>query len=328
MFNRKKTSSSEANALPGANSSQSSTDVLLRELAVDYMHDRKIRRRWKIGLWTLLSIYLIGILIVSAGKGGASNYGQAHTALVELNGVIGADLGATSDQINRGLRNAFEAANSKAVVLRINSPGGTPVQSAEINDEIKRLRSIYPNKPMYAVVSDLAASGGYFVAVAADKIFANRSSIVGSIGVRMDGFGFVDALDKLGIERRSLTAGENKAILDPFLPVKPAQRAHAKRMLDQVHEHFIEAVKEGRGDRISQDPQVYSGLFWSGDEAKTLGLVDDFASLDTVARDIVGAKDVVNYTLQPNFWEQVSREFGVSVGKGIASVVRSQFSLN
>jgi protease-4 len=183
------------------------------------------------------------------------------------------------------------------------------------------LRALYPDKPMHAVVSDLAASGGYFVAAAADQIYANRSSLVGSIGVRMDGFGFVDAMKKYGIERRSLTAGENKAILDPFLPVKPEQKAHAEQMLEQVHQHFIESVKEGRGERISQSPEVYSGLFWSGEEAKNLGLIDNFASVDEVAREIIGAEETINYTIRPDFWEQLSRDFGVSVGVGIAKVL-------
>lgn len=330
MFNRKPPQAEPRSALPGsgnsAGNSNSNNNALLQELAIDYMRDKKIRRRWRIGFMVLVLLYLFSLLSMSF-SGGQGSISGSHTALVELNGVIGTEMGVTSDQINDSLRKAFASESAKGVLLRINSPGGTPVQSAEINEEIKRLRAAYPDKPMHAVVSDLAASGGYFVAVAADKIYANRSSIVGSIGVRMDGFGFVDAMKKYGIERRSLTAGENKAILDPFLPVQPAQKAHAKRMLAQVHEHFIQAVKEGRGDRISQAPDIYSGLFWSGEEAKELGLIDEFGSLDDVARDVIGQETIVDYTIQPNFWEQVSRDFGVSVGMGIAKILGGGWSM-
>lgn len=329
MFNRNKESATTTPTLPGAGAvaNNANTNALLQELAVDYMRDKRIRRRWRIAFILLFFLYLFSWLLFSVGSSGSSAIGRPHTALVELNGIIGTEIGVTSDQINQSLRKAFAAPGAKGVVLRINSPGGTPVQSAEINSEIARLRNLYPNKPIHAVVSDLAASGGYFVAVAADKIYANRSSIVGSIGVRMDGFGFVEAMKKYGIERRSLTAGENKAILDPFLPVKPAQKAHAETMLEQVHQHFIEAVKQGRGDRISQDPNIYSGLFWSGNQAKDLGLIDDFASLDEVARDVFGAEEVVNYTFQPSLLEQLSREFGVSVGVGLGKVMGGSWTL-
>ncbi|MEM7359217.1 MAG: signal peptide peptidase SppA [Pseudomonadota bacterium] len=331
MFKRNKSASEVSQPLPGSRGTESATtantNAILQELAVDYMHDKKIRRRWKMVLFSLIGLYFIGILFVATSGSNSPAYGKPHTALVELSGVIGTETGVTSDQINESLRNAFRSQNAKGVVLRINSPGGTPVQSAEINDEISRLRSKYPSKPMHVVVSDMAASGGYFVAVAAEKIFVNPSSIVGSIGVRMDSFGFVDAIKKFGIERRSLTAGENKAILDPFLPVLPEQRAHAKEMLDQVHQQFIDAVKNGRGDRISAAPEIYSGLFWSGEEAKRLGLVDEYGSLDTVAREVIGQENVVNYTIQPTFLEQFSREFGVAIGTGIANVLGGQFKI-
>ena len=331
MFDRKKPRASNMNPLPGSGavtkSESASTNAILQELAVDYMHDKKVRRRWKMALFALFGVYLLGIIFVSGSSGKSAALSSSHTALVELSGVIGTEMGVSSDQINESLRKAFAAKFSKGVVLRINSPGGTPVQSAEINAEISRLRALYPNKPMHAVVSDMAASGGYFVAVAADNIYANRSSIVGSIGVRMDGFGFVEAMKKYGVERRSLTAGENKAILDPFLPVKPAQKAHAEKMLDQVHQHFIEAVKQGRGERIADAPGIYSGLFWSGEEAKLLGLVDEFGSVDTVARDIIGAETVVDYTILPSFFDQFSRQFGVAVGQGIANVLGGRFNI-
>lgn len=332
MFNRKNTLG-QSEALPGSRklgdggSSEATTNAILQELAIDYMHDKKIRRRWKIVLFSLFGIYIVGLLMFAAGGNDSPSYGKPHTALVELEGVIGTSIGVKSDRINESLRKAFKSANSRGVVLRINSPGGAPVASAEINEEITRLRAKYPSKPMHVVVGDVAASGGYFVAVAADKIYANRSSIVGSIGVRMDGFGFVDALKKFGVERRSLTAGENKSILDPFLPVKAEQKAHAETMLNQVHQYFIETVKAGRGERISDAPEIYSGLFWSGEEAKRLGLVDEYGSLDTVARDVIGQEDIVDYTYQPDFFDQFSRQFGVAVGTGIAKVLGGRFNL-
>ena len=328
MFNRDKPADSLPGAAAAANQSPSANDRLLRELAIDYMHDKKIRRRWKIALFAVIGVYFFGILLLAASGSNAPNYGKPHTALVDLSGVIGTEAGVSADQINKSLRTAFKAENAKGVVLRINSPGGTPVQSAEINEEITRLRGEYPDTPMHVVVADMAASGGYFIAVAAENIYANRSSIVGSIGVRMDGFGFVDAMKKYGIERRSLTAGTNKAILDPFLPVQAEQKAHAQRMLNQVHQQFIEAVKEGRGERLVEDPDMFTGLFWAGDEAKRLGLIDDFGSLDKVARTIIGANEIVDYTVRPSFLEEFSRDFGVAVGTGIANVLGGQFKMN
>jgi len=329
MFNR----NNQKPGLPGSpaeptTASNSQTDAILQELAVDYMHDKKIKRRWKIALFALFGIYLIGIMVVAASGNKPAAYGKPHTALVELSGVIGFGTDASAELINRSLRKAFESKNSKGVILQINSPGGSPVQSADINSEITRLRSEYPDKPMHVVMSDVAASGGYFVAVAADNIYANRSSIVGSIGVRMDSFGFVDAMKKYGVERRSITAGKNKSILDPFLPVQAEQVAHAKQMLGQVHQHFIEVVQEGRGDRLADDPDLFSGLFWSGEEAKTLGLIDEFGSVSSVAREVIGHKEVVNYTFQPSFFEQISRDFGIAVGTGIANVLGGQLRIN
>jgi len=321
MFGKKTTNA----ALPGSNAAPASSNELMERLAEDYMKDRRWKRYFKWTLLVLFAIYILSIIVFASN--GVSGATKPHTALVELSGPIGTEAGVTADQMNASLRKAFENKLSKGVIMRINSPGGTPVQSAEINEEITRLRAQYPNKPMHVVVSDLCASGGYFVAVAADKIYANKSSIVGSIGVRMDSFGFVDALKKYGVERRSITAGENKAILDPFLPLKPEQRAHAEQMLAVVHQQFIDTVKAGRGDRLAENPDLFSGLFWSGEGAKRLGLIDEFGSLDYVAREIIGHEDLVDYTVRPNFLEQFSRDFGISVGIGIASVFGGQFTL-
>lgn len=322
MFGKNKTSA----ALPGSNVAPASSNQILERLAEDYMKDRKWRRLFKWALFALLLIYVIGVLSV-AGSGNAVNAAKPHTALVELSGPIGIEGGVWADQMNDSLRRAFNNKFSKGVVMRINSPGGTPVQSAEINEEITRLRGLYPNKPMHVVVSDLCASGGYFVAVAADKIYANRSSIVGSIGVRMDSFGFVDAMKKYGIERRSITAGENKAILDPFLPMQPAQKAHAEKMLGVVHQEFINTVKAGRGERLADNPDLFTGLFWSGIGAKELGLIDEFGSLDFVAREVIGQEDIVDYTYRPDFFEQFSRNLGVAVGTGLGKVFSGQIKL-
>ena len=303
-------------------------NAILQTLAVDYMHDKKAMRRWKIAFYIFLLLYLFSLYMLSASDSTASlAASQPHTAVVQLSGIIGTGSGVSANQVNTSLRKAFEADNSKGVIFEINSPGGSPVQSADINTEILRLKEEYPEKPLMVVMSDVAASGGYFVAASADKIFANRSSIVGSIGVRMDSFGFVDAMERYGIERRSITAGENKSILDPFLPINPAQKKHAEKMLGQVHQHFIEVVKNGRGDKLSNNPDLFSGLFWSGEEAKRLGLIDDFGNTDSVARNEIGYEDTVNYTYRPGWLEEFSRDFGVSIGAGIATVFNGQFQI-
>lgn len=324
MFKRKNNQA----ALPGEGAANGAVNQnqILAVLAQDYMHDKKIRRRWRIVLIAVVASYFLiaAFMLMRSTGGSTASVSVSHTALVELDGAIGVQSGVSSEQINHSLQKAFEAPLSKGVVLKINSPGGTPVQASEISDHILRLKELYPNKPIHVVVSDICASGGYFIAAAADSIYANRSSIVGSIGVRMDSFGFVDAMKKLGVERRTLTAGENKAILDPFLPVDPLQKKHTQKMLAQVHQHFIDTVKTGRGDRLSDDPDIFSGLFWTGEEAKRLGLIDDFGSIDFVSREIIGAEKVVNYTQMPSFLERFSRDFGVSVGKGIGSILTQQ----
>ncbi|RBP51521.1 S49 family peptidase [Arenicella xantha] len=319
MFGKKKTPEYPG-PLPGSNAAPIANNDVLMRLAEDYMNDRKWRRFFRFLVLGLIILYLMSALLFAGSAGSDINASRPHTALVDLSGPIGIKGGVFADQMNVSLRRAFEAKQSKGVVLRINSPGGSPVQSDEINSEITRLRTLYPNKPLHVVVSDICASGGYYVAAAADSIYANPSSIVGSIGVRMDSFGFVDTLEKLGVERRSLTAGENKSILDPFLPVKPAQKAHAEAMLNIVHQQFIDKVKQGRGDKLADNPDLFSGLFWSGEQAKMLGLVDDFGSLQSVARDVIGQETVVDYTFKPSFLDQLASDFGVSIGTGIANV--------
>ncbi len=319
---------SSSSALPGSNTAPVTSSEVMERLAEDYMKDRKWRRIFKIVLLSLFVIYVLSAVFVAGNNGAAVNANRPHTALVELNGVISLAKGDVSaDRMNASLRRAFESTNSKGVVLRINSPGGSPVQSDQINAEIVRLRGLYPNKPFHVVISDICASGGYYIAAAADQIFANPASIVGSIGVRMDGFGFVGAMEKLGVERRSLTAGANKAILDPYLPVNESQRAHAQEMLGIIHQQFIGRVKDGRGERLSDDSDLFSGLFWSGEQAKVLGLVDEFGSLDYVARDVIGEKAIVDYSFKPDFLQQFAQDLGVSIGSRVANIFVGRFEL-
>ena len=308
-------------ALPGSNSSPVTSSEVMQRLAEDYMKDRKWRRIFKVILLALFVVYVLSAIFTVSGNGNAVNANQPHTAVIELNGVISLAKGDVSaDRMNASLRRAFNSKYSKGVVLRINSPGGSPVQSDEINAEIGRLRDLYPDKPFHVVISDICASGGYYIAAAADQIFANPASIVGSIGVRMDGFGFVGAMEKLGVERRSLTAGTNKAILDPFLPVQESQRAHAQEMLGTVHQQFIDRVKAGRGERLSDDAELFSGLFWSGEQAKVLGLVDEFGTLDYVAREVIGHTTIVDYSFRPDFFQQFAQDLGVSIGSRLTRV--------
>ena len=323
MFGRKKNKVS----LPGSNTAPVSSNEILERLAEDYMKDRKWKRYFKLALLALFILYIITIMSVAGNSGASVNSTKPHTAVVKLDGVIGGDGGVFSSQFNRSLRDAFESKQSKAVVIHLNSPGGSPVQSAEINEEILRLRSQYPDKPFYAVMSDVCASGCYYVAVAAEDIYANKSSIVGSIGVRMDSFGFVETLEKLGVERRSITAGKNKAILDPFLPVVPSQQAHARKMLAVVHQQFIDTVQDGRGERLSEDPDIFTGLFWSGETAKKLGLIDDFGSVDYVAREIVEQDTLVDYSYRPSFIEEFSNNLGISISQGVTSAFSNKLQL-
>jgi protease-4 len=239
--------------------------------------------------------------------------GEKHTALVDLNGVISADTQASADKIVTALREAFEDDNTAGVILRINSPGGSPVQSSYIYNEMQRLRKKYPDIPLYSVVADLCASGGYYVAVGADKIYANESSIIGSIGVIMNGFGFEGTMEKLGVERRALTSGEHKALFDPFAPVKEEEKAHLQDMLQEIHAEFIKTVKEGRGDKLPDDEKLFSGLVWTGEKARQLGLVDEFGSAGYVAREVIKAEEIVDFTREKNIFDRLADRIGASV---------------
>ncbi|MEY2802002.1 MAG: hypothetical protein RL513_1587 [Pseudomonadota bacterium] len=245
-----------------------------------------------------------------------------HTAVVEIRGEIGSGQEASSDFLVSSLRSAFEDAGSQGVVLLINSPGGSPVHAGIINDEIRRLREKH-KKPVYAVVEDSCASAAYYIAAATDRIFVDKASIVGSIGVLMDGFGFTGLMDKLGVERRLMTAGENKGFLDPFSPQTPQQKAYAQSMLNQVHKQFIEVVRAGRGERLKETPELFSGLFWTGQQAIELGLADQLGSVDLVAREVIKAEELVDYTRRDNVAERLAKKFGASIGEGAVRALQS-----
>jgi protease-4 len=256
---------------------------------------------------------------------GVGNFGnRKHTALIEINGVISADTEANADFIITGLRKAYEDENTQGIILRINSPGGSPVQAGYVNDEIKQLRIKYPEIPIYAVITDICASGGYYIAVAADKIYANKASIVGSIGVVMSSFGFVDAIEKLGIERRLLHSGEHKALMDPFRPLDFYEEAHMQKLLNEIHQQFISAVKDGRGDNLLDDEILFSGLIWSGQESVELGLIDELASASEVARDVIGVEYIVNYTKRENYLDRFAKQMGTAMFRSFNRVFATQ----
>ncbi|MDX1592657.1 MAG: S49 family peptidase [Gammaproteobacteria bacterium] len=285
------------------------------------LREQRRTRRWGILFKSLFLAYLVAVLVLiqyDAAEVPDMASGR-HTALVDLSGIIAADTDADADLIAGGLRKAFKDGRTAGVILRVNSPGGSPVQARYIYDEIRRLREQHPEIPLYAVIVDIGASGGYYVAAAADRIYASESSLVGSIGVRMDGFGLVEAIDKLGIERRLLTAGEDKGLLDPFLPVQPDQKAHVQGLLDAIHRQFIEAVRAGRGDRLEDDPAIFSGLIWTGEQGVELGLVDAIASSGQVAREVIGAEKIVDFTPRRDIWQRLVDRFGTVLAGALTS---------
>lgn len=287
----------------------------LERIALAAINEQRAARRWKIffrfAFLAVLLLVAIGLLDVSGGK--VSSTGR-HTALVSLDGEIASESTANAEDIDTALQNAFEDEGTAGVILRINSPGGSPVQAGIMYKEIRRLRAKYPAIPLYVVVGDMCASGGYYVAAAADKIYVDKASIVGSIGVLMDGFGFTGLMEKLGVERRMRTSGENKAFYDPFSPDTPKMDEHAQSMLDQIHAQFISAVREGRGKRLHETPDIFSGLFWTGEKSVELGLADGFGDMDYVARDVIKAPDIVDYTVKESLTDRVARKFGTAVG--------------
>lgn len=281
----------------------------LEKLALASLNEQKARRRWGI-FFKLLTFAYLTFILVALVEWDSAKVVDKHVAMVDLQGVIAARSDANADTLVSALRSAFEAPNSQAVILRINSPGGSPVQAGMINDEIRRLRGKYPDKPLYAVVEDVCASGGYYVAAAADRIYVNKASVVGSIGVLMDGFGFTGTMEKLGVERRLLTAGENKGFLDPFSPQVETQTTHARSLLADIHAQFIKVVRDGRGKRLKETPDMFSGLMWTGEQSIKLGLADDFGTVDSVARDVVKVEEVLDYTVKENIAERFAKKLG------------------
>ena len=291
--------------------------ALLEKLAFAALLEQKQARRWKTFIrlsWLTLFVYLLWSFLGRGAVG--TDMATPHTALVSIRGEIASDGEASADSVVSAMRSAFEDPGAKAVVLLINSPGGSPVQAGIINDEIKRLKAKH-KKPVYAVVEETCASAAYYIAAGADLIFVDKASIVGSIGVLMDGFGFTGLMNKLGVERRLMTAGVNKGFLDPFSPQTEKQRAFAQTMLDEIHHQFIEVVKQGRGDRLKETPEMFSGLFWSGKQAIELGLADQLGDLDFVAREVVKAEDIVDYTKRDNVAERLVKRFGMALGEGV-----------
>lgn len=287
---------------------------VLEKLAMEQINESRRARRWGIFFKSLAFLYVlvfIGLLIPDDLSD--SKLGKDVTAIIEIKGLISDETEASADNVISALRDAFEYKHSKGVILRINSPGGSPVQSGYIHDEIKRLSNKYEDIPVYAVVTDVCASGGYYIASAADQIYVDKSSIVGSIGVLMNGYGFVETIDKLGVERRLMTAGEHKGILDPFSPVKEFDKQHMQSLLDELHEDFIQAVKDGRGNRLKDDEKIFSGLFWSGGKSIELGLADEFGSSSYVAREVIKAETLKDFTKREDLFQRFAERLGAAM---------------
>ena len=314
-------SGSDASSTPGWER------VTLEKLAFAALNEQKSTRRWKTFVRLAWLAFFIAVVWLALHRGTpTSDATVPHTAVVEIKGEIADGADASAEFVNAALRAAFEDDGAKAVVLLINSPGGSPVQAGMMNDEILRLKAKH-KKPVYAVVGETCASAAYYIAVSADKIYVDKASIVGSIGVLMDGFGFTGLMDKLGVERRLLTAGENKGFLDPFSAQSDKQRAFAQTMLNQIHQQFISVVKAGRGQRLKETPEMFSGLFWSGQQAVELGLADQLGNLDYVAREVVKAEEIIDYTRRDNVAERLAKKFGASMGEGAMKAFKAIPSL-
>ncbi len=294
----------------------------LENLALAVVAEQRQARRWRNGIRLAWLVFLVWLVWLGMDRSGsATDVLQPHTALVKIQGEIASGSEASAELVVAAMRSAFQDKGAQAVVLLINSPGGSPVQAGIVNDEIHRLKGLH-NKPVYAVVEETCASAAYYIAAGADQIFVDKASVVGSIGVLMDGFGFTGLMDKLGVERRLMTAGENKGFLDPFSPQTEKQRAYAQAMLDQIHQQFIDVVKLGRGKRLKETPETFSGLFWTGQQAIDMGLADHLGNLDYVAREVVKAEDLVDYTRKDNVAERLVKRFGAAIGGGAAQALR------
>ena len=301
----------------------------IEKIAMESLIQQKSSRRWSVFFKLVSLIYLGWVLFFVLISSNNSTIATGDfTALITLNGEIGVDSEVSAINVKSSLKEAYENPGTKALILAINSPGGSPVQSGIINDEITRYKSLHPQIPVYAVIEDICASGGYYIAVAADKIFVDKASIVGSIGVLMNGFGFDKVIKNLGVERRLITSGENKAILDPFLPIKPKQREFMQDLLKEVHNQFIEAVKKGRGNKLALNSDIFSGLFWSGESAIKLGLADGYGDMDLVAREIIGHEKIIDFTIQSNFADRFAKKLGASIGSSMGKDILKNYLKN
>ena len=295
----------------------------LAKLAMAALLEQRQSRRWRNAIRIAWLVFLVSLVWLGMDRGTSStDAALPHTAIVKIEGEIAAGSEASAELVGAAMRSAFEDKGAQAVVLLINSPGGSPVQAGIINDEIRRLKTLH-NKPVYAVVEETCASAAYYIAVAADQIYVDKASVVGSIGVLMDGFGFTGLMDKLGVERRLMTAGENKGFMDPFSPQTEKQREFAQTMLNQIHQQFIGAVKAGRGTRLKESAETFSGLFWTGQQAINMGLADQLGDVNFVAREVIKAEDLVDYTRKDNVAERLVKRFGASIGEGAMRTVRS-----
>ncbi len=302
---------------------------LLEKTLLAGVQEQRRARRWGIFFKLLTFIYLFGALVLFSPAlqfGSSKGAEGSHTAVINVRGMIADEEPASADNVVGALRAAFEDANTKGVVLRINSPGGSPVQSGYIYDEIRRLRGEYPTIKVYAVITDLGASGAYYIASAADEIYADKSSLVGSIGVTAATFGFVETMEKLGVERRVYTAGEHKAFLDPFQPEKPEETQFWRGVLATTHQQFIDSVKRGRGDRLQEEqhPELFSGLIWSGEQALELGLIDGLGSTAHVAREVIGEPELVDFTVKESPLDRFTKKLGAGVAERLAVLVGVQ----
>ncbi|MCF8168901.1 MAG: S49 family peptidase [Rhodoferax sp.] len=295
----------------------------LEKLAMSALNEQRLARRWRNGIRVAWLTFFIALVWMGMDRRGAStDVATPHTAIVKIEGEIASGAESSAELVVAAMRSAFEDKGAQAVVLLINSPGGSPVQAGIINDEVRRLKTLH-QKPVYAVVEETCASAAYYIAVGADKIFVDKASVVGSIGVLMDGFGFTGLMDKLGVERRLMTAGENKGFMDPFSPQTETQRAFAQTMLNQIHQQFIAVVKQGRGARLKETPETFSGLFWTGQQAIDIGLADQLGNVDFVAREVVKAEELIDYTRKENVAERLVRRFGASIGEGAVRAIRT-----
>lgn len=298
---------------------------VIEKLASSALAEQKTARRWSTFFKGLTFAYLLVVLLLALGIfSGTKKKFDAHTALINISGVIEAGGEVNADAVMTSLHDAYDNDGTKGIILRINSPGGSPVQAGIINDEIRRQKKLHPKIPVYAVVEDICASGGYYIAVAADKIYVDKASIVGSIGVLMDGYGFTEVMKKVGVERRLMTAGENKAMLDPFSPINPKHQALAQAMLNEIHEQFKTVVRLGRGSRLKETPETFSGLFWSGEQSIKIGLADAIGSADYVAREVIKQEEIVDFTYQDDFTSRLAKRIGASTSAAIGEVIAKQ----